>query len=625
MCGLAGILDLRGAGRASLDTAQRMAEAIGHRGPDDATGTQAGHLAVAFRRLSIVDVAGGAQPFWSEDGRYVAVCNGEVFDHERLRRRLEAAGHCFATGSDCEVLVHLFEERGHSCMHELNGQFAFVVHDTVTGRLFAARDHAGIVPLFHAVVDGLFLFGSEIKAVLAHGGLSRRLDLVGLDQTLSLTGPVSPRTAFQGVHSLPGGSWLEVGDGLREPRIQQYWDLRPPSAEERAAQVGPGDVDAVVDELGAALHRAVIRRTQGDLPVGLYVSGGLDSAVVASVLVAADAGRVRRRSFGVAVADPRLDETGHQRRVACHLGLDHHHVPFRGDDVVELLPRAVWHAECPLKETIDAGALALSGRVRDEGVKVVLGGQGADELFAGYVGYRFDAFRSLRDDVAPSEEERRIRRQLWGVEDFVYEKDQAAFLGEKRRLLSTDARAALAEEDFSAFPPVSHNRLQGLHPLDRRTYVDFKLRLGDHLLADHGDRMAMANSVELRHPFLDPEVVDLAIRMPPLHKLRDFEEKYVLKRLGERFLPSSVVWREKFGFATPGSDVLVRSSSEWVRTLLDPATVARHGVFDPATVSRLAQRACRPEYQVNVPFEEDLLVVVLSTGLLIEQFGLDGF
>jgi asparagine synthase (glutamine-hydrolysing) len=617
MCGITGILDMAGRGRVDQQVLSCMLNALAHRGPDD-NGTYFGaNLGLGFTRLSIVDLQGGHQPMTNEDDTIVAVCNGEIYNYRELRTELTGKGHKFKTRSDSEVVLHLYEEYGMAFVEHLNGQFSFVLYDEKTQILFAARDHFGIVPLFYAIVDGLLVFGSEIKAILCHPLVPRDVDLFALDQVFSLTGTVSPRTMFKHVKSLPGGHYFQAGStGMR---IRQYWDLIYPQEKD---VVYTGNELYYIEQLDQLLTEAVARRMQGDVPVGAYISGGLDSALIAAKIVALTP-HDEHDSFSVAVADASLSEAKYQHLVVNALNLRHHEYRFTDLDIGPRLSRVIYHCECPIKELYDTAAFALSGLVREHNIKVILGGQGADELFGGYIGYRFDAFQDKR--TFPSEMgemEAKIRRCLWGDHTFLYEKNQDAFLQLKACLYSEVVREELGELGCLAEPVIDQERIRGLHPVHRRSYVDFKLRLSDHLLADHGDRMSFANSVEARYPFLDQEFVTFVTTVPPSLKLNGYEEKYALKRLGERYVPREIVAREKFGFAVPGSQVLLRWNAQYIHELLSPERIAREGYFDPQVVSALLQRYQQPNFRLNVPFDDDLLATIITFGLLLEAFDL---
>jgi asparagine synthase (glutamine-hydrolysing) len=616
MCGIAGCVDLEGSGPVEDHVLDRMAGALVHRGPDSSGRFRDSRVGLAFRRLSIIDLETGDQPLYNEDGSLVVICNGEIFNHRELRRELESRGHVFSTRSDVEVLLHLYEEHGVDLLRRLNGQFAFALYDRRAGTLLLARDHFGICPLYYTVADGSFVFASEVKAILEHPSVPREVDLTGLDQVFSFPGLVSPRTMFRGVHRLGSGHYLLVRD--RDISETEYWDLVYPRDGEL-----PYDrpESYYVESLAELFSRSVRYRLQADVPVGFYLSGGLDSSLTAAVIgqVAPD---VRRHSFSITFADGPTDESRYQRLVAEQLRCERHEIRFDGARITDGLERMIYHCETPVKETYNVCMLALSAAAREHGIPVVLVGQGADELFAGYPGYRFDRFAERRSGGGDLTElmEGDIREELWGDRELYYEKDYHALGQVKQGLYSDLGRRRFAEFDCLGFPPVDAERLQGRHRLHQRSYLDFKLRLCDHLLLDHGDRMALANSVEGRYPFLDVDLVELATRIPPHLKLNGFTEKYALRKMAEPLVPGEVLQREKFGWRAAGSPELLQEGVEWIRDMLSYQRIKRQGYFDPDAVEALKTKYVQDGFKLNFHFEDDLLMIVATFGVFLDVF-----
>lgn len=618
MCGIAGLFDLRpGDPAARRAVVEAMLARLVHRGPDDEGGYVDGPVALGCRRLAIVDVAGGHQPIVGPNA--ALVCNGEIYDHVPLREAARARGHRFATGSDVEVLLHLYEDRGDALLDDLEGQFALALHDRQRGRLLLARDAFGVAPLYWARTPGGLAFASEIKALLAHPALTARVDPTGVDQVFAFPGLVSPRTAFAGIHALPPGHALAIDAGGL--RTWAWWDLDFP---EHGAPVEARGDGEWAEALGEALSRAVRRRLQGEVPVGCYLSGGLDSSLLLALL-AEQAPGVVRDCFSIGFAEGAVDERVHQRVVAEAMGARHHFVEHTLADIPARFARMIRHAECPVKESYNTASLVLAETARAAGVKVVLSGEGADELFAGYPGYRVDA-RAARPGVAENDFEALLeadlRAQVFGADVF-YEGRLGAARALRLDLYAEPVRAAFDRVDcLEAGPVVDGARLRGRHRLHQRAYLDVKLRLGDHLLADHGDRMAMAASVEARYPFLDREVVALARRIPPAVMLRGGRGKAVLRAVARGRLPDAIVDRDKMGFHAPGTPALLRHARPWIDDLLSPARIARQGLFDPAAVAALTAAYAAPGFRLDLPFDDDLLMVVLSYSVLADEMGL---
>jgi len=621
MCGFAGYLDLRRQRVAEKELLARMAQTIAHRGPDSFGYFLEEQLGLAFRRLSIIDLEGGNQPMTNEDGSLVLVCNGEIYNYRELQRDLERKGHVFRTKSDVEVLLHLYEEKGVDLLNELNGQFAFAIYDRKKRELFLARDQVGVNPLYYTVADGTLIFASEIKAILEHPSVQREVDLTGLDQVLSFPGLVSPRTIFKGIESLKSGHYIMVRNG--DLRVTEYWDLEYPKAGEISYE---RPESYYVDELKNLLEQSVSYRLQADVPVGFYLSGGLDSSLIAAMIrKSAPAGH--RHSFSISFTERDISEARYQRMMARQVGSEHHEILFDWAEIAERLPKMVYHCECPVKETFNTCSLALSEAAKSTGVSVVLAGEGADELFAGYVGYRFDQL-GLRDTRPYDLEtilEDELREKLWGDKDLFYETDQYALREVKMALYSSGVNELFDEFECLNFELVNKARLRERHFIHQRSYLDFKLRLSDHLLSEHGDRMVLANSVEGRYPFLDINLIEFCREIPPDLKLNHFSEKYILKKTAEGLVPQEIINREKFGFRAPGSPYLLQQGIEWINDLLSSERIKRQGYFSPDVIERLKAQYSQDGFKLHPHLDSDLLMIVITFGMLLDLFKLPNF
>lgn len=618
MCGIVGIVDLKGEGRVDRGVLERMSRTLTHRGPDSSGLFVEGDVGLAMRRLSIVDLEGGDQPLYNEDRSLVMVCNGEIFHYSDLRHQLGERGHQLSTHCDVEVLLHLYEEQGVDFLAGLNGQFAFAVYDRKEHILILARDHFGINPLYYAVFDGLFLFASEIKALLEHPAVDRQVDCTGLDQIFTFPGLVSPRTMFRGISSLKSGHYIRLaGDHIE---VREYWDLDYPEdgdLEERRPD------EYYVDRFRELFFEAVRCRLVADVAVGFYLSGGLDSSLIATVIHALSPDS-HRHSFSIDFAERSMSEAKRQEMVARHVDCIHNRVVFDMEETQRRLSDVVYHAECPLRETYNTCTMALSEAAHTRGVKVILTGEGADEIFAGYVGYRFDKYRESRKDAYDLDTimEDEVREQIWGDKNLFYEIDHYAFNEVKTALYSSGLCAEFEAFDCLQHELVNRDRLRGRHPVHQRSYLDYRLRLADHLLGDHGDRMALANSVEGRHPFLDIDLVEFSTRIPPDLKVKDYQEKYVVREAARTLLPEEIALREKFGWYSSGSPDFLQAGVEWVQDMLSYERIKRQGFFNPDTVENLKQRYSKRGFKLNYPFENDLLIVVLTFGMLLDTFNL---
>ena len=618
MCGIAGYFT-PGATSAAQELSPRtlaeMLDTIRHRGPDDQMCAHTDALALGFVRLSIVALEDGRQPIWHDSGDVVMACNGEIYNHRELRTELEARGHRFRTRSDCEVILHLYMEEGAGFASRLNGQFAYAIYDKRSRALHLGRDQAGIQPMFYTSVGDRWVFASEIKALLRHPGVTRELDLIGLDQLMTFPGPVSPRTLFRNIHSVRPGHIVTID--ARGSREHSYWDLDFPSM----GQEDDVDPEAMHDRFLGHFIRSVRRRQKhAEVPLCAYLSGGLDSSLIATI--AAPLSRpMPLVALGVRMRDPRRDESAFQDRLVQSQRIDYRGIPFGPDDTVELLRKAVWHAETPLKESYNAASLALSAAARHAGAKIVLSGEGADELFAGYVGYRFDRHRQAQGPTCEPAEAA-LRDRVFGSSDLRYEHDLTTLRTQRRAIYAHELRRAHDDFDCYNHPLIDTAKVRDRDPINQRSYLDFKLRLADHLLSDHGDRMTMANSVEGRYPFLDLDILQFARQLAPDLKVRGFTDKFVVRKAAQRMLPPEFSGREKFHFTTPTSAQLLRSGNAEVRELLSASYTRQAGLFDPDWVTARTTHYLHSDTDVDFPFENDWLMTILTAHLLLDEFAI---
>lgn len=612
MCGIVGIFkeNMSGIG---YDAAERMLACLGHRGPDFTACEHRRDFSIGVRRLSIVDVVHGKQPIWAEDGGVVAVFNGEIFNHQALRTGLEAQGYMFRSKSDSELIPALYRQYGVNFVDHINGQFAIAVYDLNKHMFHAWRDPMGICPLYFATPrENVFVFASEIKAICAFPGFEAKLNAVGLDQIFTFPGPVSPSTMFDGISSLPAGCRVSLALG-KEPRIERYWTMTFEKEKERRRD------EEWQEELSFLLEDAVKLRVAEEVPTALYLSGGLDSSLIGAFMRPKES--MKLRCFSVDFDDKLISERSYQQTMAEFLDAQHHVRVLDGRGICDRLERAVQHTETALRETFNTASLALSEMAKDCGVKVVLAGQGADELFAGYIGYRFDA-RLRRNSHSSVNSEGQTNHRLWGDPAFTYERQHNHFDGIRRAIYAPHLREHFNRFNSSNLLSLANDIPSDVSILQRRSLIDLKLRLSDHLLAGHGDRMSMANSVEVRYPFLDPRIVRLAQRLPDSLKLNGLSEKYIVKQVGRSVLPASIVNREKYGFTASGSPVLLNLRDERIEYYLSNEKLKRDNVFDVLEVARLSEKYRAKGFRINVPFETDLLITVITYGMLSDAFGI---
>jgi asparagine synthase (glutamine-hydrolysing) len=636
MCGIAGLVTQRPDPLAL----ERMLVVLDHRGPDDLGTYFDGGAALGTTRLSIIDFAGGRQPMQHAESGVVIAFNGEVFNHPELRAELARSGFRFHTRSDTEVVLALYLEHGAGFAKRLNGQFAISIWDPRDRKLLLARDRFGICPLFYHHQEGSFAFASELKAILTLPHVRRRLDLRALDQIFTFWTTVVGRTVIEDVLELPPGHTLELRDG--RVTLRTYWAWPFP---ERSAQVDVPFSDAV-DEFREHLSRSVELRLRADVEVGSYLSGGVDSSAI--VALAAPRRPDRLRTYSVAFADASYDERTYQEQVARHCSTMHTTVECMDADVEASFEQVVWSSETPLFRSAPAPMHLLSRRVRKDGLKVVLSGEGADEVLLGY-----DIFKEVK-----------VRR-FWQRQPQSQARPQLL-----KRLYSylphfADPRfASLAIESFrkslhSESPLYSHlvrwtnnaankvylseqvsSELQGCDPLDdlraslpdaffaaddveRAQYLEISTLLRGYLLSSQGDRMSMGNSVEQRFPYLDHELVAFANRLPRSYKLAGLRDKRVLRESMRGLLPADIVGRAKFAYQAPEIRAFIgriSGAGRLANEYLSDEAIASTGLFDPESV-RLLRRKIELSSLSRLGTRDNMaFVLMLSAQIFHRQF-----
>jgi asparagine synthase (glutamine-hydrolysing) len=617
-----------------------MAGALQHRGPDG-VGLYLDHaLGMVNTRLAIVDVAGGDQPLANEDERFWVMQNGEIYNAPELTEQLVALGHRFRTHCDTEVLVHAYEQWGTGALQRLNGPFAFAIWDRVREELFLARDRLGIRPLFIAETGGAFLFGSECKALLCDQRLPSELDPRGLLDTFSLWATGPERSAFRAIRELPPGHAVFVGQD-RIPREWCWWELRfAPPSEQRAEEE-----DSLAGELLELLTDATRLRLRADVPVGAYLSGGLDSSAIAALVKRGT--NQTLRSFGVQFTDLRFDERDHQLRMSEALGIGLQSLEVDGRTIAEAFPEVVRLAEKPMLRTAPVPLFLLSRLVRDSGFKVVLTGEGADEVFAGYNIFKENKVRRfwarqpqskcrplllsrlypyLATDLASTGPfgQAFFARGLTETQDPLYS-HRIRFANAKRaRLMMSPELIRNAGKDHDpeatlvAGLPAAY---QSFTSLGRAQYLEMRTFLQGYLLHTQGDRMLMGNAVEGRFPFLDHRIVEFACALPDRLKLRGLQEKYLLRKAVSPLLPQEISTRPKRPYRAPIHQAFIGPKApDWVGDVLSQASILKAGLFHPGRVKALVDK-CRKGFGGAVSeMDEMSLVGILSTMLLHEQF-----
>lgn len=643
MCGIAGIFD-PGETESCDELLCAMLGLIRHRGPDSFGIYRDRTTGLASSRLSIIDPAGGNQPIHNEDRSVWIVYNGEVFNYPELKCELEKKGHRFYTASDTEVIVHLYEEYSQDLFERLNGQFALALWDRNSGALTLGRDRLGVRPLFYHYNRGRMIFASEIKAIFADPRVPRDFDYETLSDIFTCWSPFGSKTVFKNITQLEPGHYAVLSrDGLMTCR---YWNLSFPVREGSDGR-SSGEW---IEELDGLLCDAVRIRLRADVPVGAYLSGGLDSTLLTSVIKKRFENRLC--TFSVGFSDGRFDETEHQKRAIAAIGTEHQAVYCREEDIGAVLPDVVWHAEQPILRTAPAPLFLLSDLVHQNSFKVVLTGEGADELFAGYDIFKEDkisrfwarepsskfrplVLRRIYPDVfdgergaAPGYIEAFFKKGLLNTDSAIYSHrirwENTAVL---KSFFSDDLKSQLADsepfaERYAASLPPDFMRWD---PLSRAQYTEICLFLSNYLLSAQGDRMAMAHSVEGRFPFLDHRVVETACRIPPRMKMSGLREKYILRKAAERYLPVALAARPKKPYRAPISRCLFGNGPiDYENEILSEKSLKRTGYFNPRQVSRLVEKCKRQNGLLFSERENMALIGIVTTELLAARF-LTGF
>lgn len=636
MCGLAGIVAAEGA-RPDRDAVGRMARALRHRGPDGYGFLFEGRVGLAHVRLSIIDPAGGAQPLSNEDGSVWLVCNGEIYNFVELRGELEARGHRFRTRSDTEVVVHAWEEWGPDALHRLNGEFAFALRDRRDDSVVLARDRFGIRPLFHAERGGVLIFASEVKGILAAGLVEAEPSLEGIDEVCTFWAARPPRTTFRDVWSLEPGCWARWRNG-RLTRRRWYTLAFPPQGVDDSSALGDQ-----MERLDALMRSAVDLRLRSDVPVGGYLSGGLDSSITAAL---AQSRTGTLNTFSVTFRDPALDESAFQLRMAEALGTDHRTLRVETEDVARVFPQVVRHAETPVVRASPAPLFRLSEATRQAGIKVVLTGEGADEVFLGYDLFKETLVRRfcLRDPDSESRPllfgrlypylDARGRRGAFWPRFFLSagSPDDPLFSHMPRFLLTSRTKEFYTPGMRDAVPEdgALERAREDLPPdferwsaLDRAAWLEFDTLLGAYLLSSQGDRMSMAHGVEGRVPFLDHRLFEFAASLPARSKLTGLRDKVLLRRWARGLLPPEVAARPKQPYRAPDAPAFFGPAEpEYVDELLSAPSLEEAGIFDARAVRGLVRR-CRAG-RIRGFRTNQALVTILSTQLWHRDFVRNG-
>lgn len=637
MCGIAGYIELQGQAKPDRELVARMVSSIRHRGPDE-FGMFADHRCVLGQaRLSIIDLAGGSQPLTNEDKTLWITYNGEVFNYIELREELVKLGHKFRTSCDTEVILHAFEQWDKGALDRFNGQFAFAIYDTKTGRLFMARDRMGIRPLFWTRHNNRIYFGSEIKALFADPSVPRVIDVKGLDETFTWWTSAAPRTLFENINELESGCWVDINNGAITHG--RYWSMTFPITFDYSQPV-----DFYAERLKELLIDSVRLRLRSDVPVGAYLSGGLDSSVTTAMIRYHTQSKLE--TFSVTFDDKAFDESSFQAQMVRHLGTSHHTVHADYKNIADSFYHVIRHTERPIVRTAPTPLYLLSGLVRQNDFKVVLTGEGSDEILAGYDLFKETIIRRFWARQPDSKWRPSILRRLYptlpvsGAKAYLFleqfykagltEYDQYHYshmpristVSQIKTLFTSGVKEQIGDHDaIAAYAANLPDSFADWHHLSRAQWLEARSLLAGYLLSSQGDRVSAANSIEGRFPFLDHRLVEFAAAIPPGYKIRGLNEKYVLKRAVKDDIPSSITDRVKQPYMAPDSNCFVQADSpQYVAEMFSPGMIAKAGLFSQAPLERLIQK-CRRLSDQHLSFRDNMAFVgALSTQLLWYHF-----
>jgi asparagine synthase (glutamine-hydrolysing) len=635
MCGIAGIFNMVGTDGVSLNVLRSMVGALIHRGPDESGCYLDDHVGLGHARLSIIDLPGGTQPIHNEDRNLWIIYNGETYNYQDLRRQLKQKGHRFYTQSDTEVILHLYEEYGANCLSQMNGQFALAIWDAKERRLFLARDRVGIRPLYYTVQNHTFIFASEIKAIFVNKKVPREIDPVAMDQIFTFWTTLSPRTFFKNIYELPPGHYMKVSNG--RITLKKYWDIPFCSRAEQLDQT-PAEICEQIREL---LLDAVRIRLRADVSVGCYLSGGLDSSAVAGTIVKNFDRDIR--TFGIRFEQKEFDEGKYQNQVVSWLKAKHTEITATNEKIGTFLPRCLWHCEKPVLRTAPVPLFLLSELVNRSGLKVVLTGEGADEVFAGYNIFKEAKIRRFWSRYPGSQGRAELisklypyifdnHRHKYSIQNF-FARDldkvndpifshliRWANTGRIKSFFSAELQDTISDND--GYQQVRENLPTDYEKWDylsKAQYLEVSIFLSNYLLSSQGDRVAMAHSVEIRLPFLDPRIMELMARVPAKWKIIGTKEKYLLKKAFLNILPDQIVRRPKHPYRAPiRQSLLNEKTTQYTKEMLSERTLKKTGLFDVNKVTKFLRKI----HDMDSPSEIDCmaLVGIISTQIIHHQF-----
>ena len=606
MCGIAGIINLKEPLSISLHSVGMMASYLKHRGPNEAGIYIDDWMGFAQTRLNIIDLLGGTQPIHNEDKTLWIVFNGEVYNYVELRRSLVESGHKFYTLSDTEVILHLYEDEKENCLNKLNGQFAFVIWNSVSKEVFIGRDRVGKKPLFYTFCDNQFFFASEIKALFSNNKINRELDYIALNQIFTFWTTLPGRTIFKDIKELPAGSFLKLkGNKLS---ITKYWDFNF-ALPDKLLNYTTDDIVQFSKEL---LLDAVSIRLRADVPVGSYLSGGLDSSGITALVNKNFNNKLN--TFGIRFEEDSFDEGVYQKEMVSNLNVEHTEIFASNKKIGELLPDVIWHCEIPLLRLSPVPLFMLSKLVNQNGFRVVLTGEGADEVFGGYNIFKETLIRAFWAKFPNSDVRPRLLERLYPYifKDAKSKANLKSFFklgidnpndpffshivrwyntSRIKRFFSDDILSEYKDYDpYSDLNEILPPDFSNYDALSKAQYLEMKIFLSNYLLSSQGDRVSMAHSLESRMPYLDYRIIEFMSNVPSYLKIRGLNEKSILKKVFKDILPSSILRRPKNPYRAPIRNSLIKNNLKYVDEYLAEENIKKYNLFNPSMVTKLKEK-----------------------------------